>query len=78
MRTSLNIDLELMKLVKKHAAETRQTITAVIEDAIRQTLLPSNSREAAPFEWTTVRGRVLDGVDLRDRDKLFDLMEGRG
>ena len=28
------------------------------------------------FTLTTVKGRLMPGVDLHDRDKLFDVMEG--
>ncbi len=78
MRTTLNIDNELMKNVKRKAAEAGRTITEVIEEAIRESLYP-NRKEAKRFRlrWVTVKGRLRPGVDLTDRDALYERMEGR-
>ena len=43
MRTTLNIDDELMRTVKKHAAETDRTISAVIEAALRYLIDKKNN-----------------------------------
>ena len=78
MRTTLNIDDELMKTVKRKAAESDRTITQVIEEALRENLYP-NKKEKKPFRlrWVTVKGKLQPGVDLTDRDALYDRMEGR-
>lgn len=78
MRTTLNIDDELIRLVKRHALESGQTITKVIEDALRHAL-SGDRPDSEPFclRWVTVSGRVKPGVDLADRDALMELMEGR-
>lgn len=78
MRTTLNIDDDLMRLVKKHAAETDRTISAIIETALRY-LIEHEQRTDQPFRlrWKTVRGGLQAGVDLTDRDALIDHMEKR-
>ena len=78
MRTTLNLDDHLMSTAKKRAAESGRTLTALIEAALRDLL----ERETAPvshyqLQWTTVPGGLQPGVDLADRDALYDLMEGR-
>jgi len=76
MRTTIRLDDELLRDAKKLAAETGRTLTAVIEDALRQQL----ARREAP------RGRVelpvfhgggglQPGVDLGDNAALRDLMD---
>ena len=76
MRTTLNIDDNLMRSVKKHAAETDRTISAVIETALRL-LIEQEQRTDRPFRlrWKTVGGGLQAGVDLTDRDTLIDHME---
>ena len=76
MRTTLNIDDELMRTVKKHAAETDRTISAIIETALR-ILIEQERRTDQPYRlnWNTVRGKLQAGVDLTDRDALIDRME---
>lgn len=77
MRTTLNLDDELMRTLKRRAAETGRTMTEMIEEALREMLArPSQGREEREFRWVTVKGKVRPGVDLSDRDSLLDAMEG--
>jgi predicted Zn-dependent protease len=78
MRTTLNIDDDLMRTVKKYAAETDRTISAIIETALRY-LIEQEQRTDQPYRlrWKTVRGGLQAGVDLTDRDALIDHMEKR-
>jgi hypothetical protein len=77
MRTTIRLDDDLLAAAKRLAAETGRTLTAVIEDALRQALAQRRAlrRQKAP-ELPTFRGRGLRaGVDLDDSAALLDLME---
>jgi hypothetical protein len=79
MRTTLNIQDDLMRRVKKHALETGATITEVVEEALRAAVVgqaPHGTRYA--FKWNPVAGRTLPGIDLADRDSLYEAMEHSG
>lgn len=78
MKTTLNIDDDLMRTVKKRAAEKGTTVSATIETALRE-LLRQEEKPERPFRlrWQTVRGKLQAGVDLTDRDALLERMEGR-
>ena len=78
MRTTLDLEDHLIKEAKRRAAETGQTLTSLIEAALRQ-LLEQEGRPKKPyrFKWVIVKGGAQPGVDITDRDHLFDLMEGR-
>jgi len=79
MRTTIRLDDQLLKSAKRFAHETGKSLTAVIEDALRQIL----SRRAAkqprkPVKLTTVSGHgVHPGVDLNDSAALLGYMEPR-
>lgn len=75
-RTTLVIDDNLFRAVKKKAAEEGRTFQEVANDLIRQALA---MRKRSPFELklTGWKANELPGVDILDRDKLFDLMNGR-
>ena len=78
MRTTLNLDDNLIRAAKRRAAETGQTLSATIEAALREIL----EREKRPkssyrLRWVTVKGGTQPGIDLADRDALIDRMEGR-
>lgn len=81
MRTTVRLDDELLKETKRFAAETNRTLTAVIEEALRERLARREGpRERKPFEPKVFKGQgkgLKPGVDLDDNSALLDLMEGR-
>jgi hypothetical protein len=79
MRTTVRLPDDLMRQVKRFAAETDRTLTQVIEDALRAAL--TRRIEAASVERfhlpTFGRGGLRPGVNLDDSAGLLDIMEGR-
>jgi len=78
MKTTLNLDDNLMRETKHRALETGRTMTGMIEMALREFL--RREREGAGsfvLEWPTHRGGIREGVDLADRDALYERMDGR-
>jgi Arc/MetJ family transcription regulator len=77
MRTTIRLDENLLAEAKKYAAESGRTLTAVLADALRETL----SRRSAPGERKPVRLRTMKGdgmrpgVDLDDSASLLEHME---
>jgi hypothetical protein len=78
MRTTIRLDDALLIEAKKKAAESHRTLTAVIEDALRE----SFSRKGRPAKRRRVRlptaggGGLLPGVDLDNTAALLDRMDG--
>lgn len=78
MRTTLDIDDRLLTAARRRAAKDGTTLTAFVESALAAALAPRPARaKAYRFRWKTHKGRLLPGIDLADRDSLFDAMEGR-
>ena len=76
MRTTLNLDDELVRRAREVAARTGSTLTRLIEDALRQSLGRRDSVPVEPVDLPTVGGRGLQpGVDLDDSASLLELME---
>ncbi len=76
MRTTIRLDAALLAEAKKQAAETGQTLTSVIEDALRERLARRRARPRGPVRLTTFRGDgLVPGVDLDDSAGLQDVME---
>jgi hypothetical protein len=77
MRTTIRIDDQLLAEAKQLAARTGQTLTAVIEDALRQMLAQQKQiADRPPVKLLTVSGQGLQaGVDLDDSAALLDLMD---
>ncbi len=78
MRTTLDFEDALLRSAKARAAREGKSLTRLIEDALRRYLAPERRRDRAfRLKLVTKKGRILPGVDLDDRDSLYDRMEGR-
>jgi Ribbon-helix-helix protein, copG family len=77
MRTTVRLDDQLLRAAKKTAAETGRTLTAIIEDALRQSLAKGNTAKKQPRFTLPVLdlGETMPGVDLDNSAALLDLME---
>lgn len=75
-RTTLAIDDDLLKSIKEKAAREGRTFQEVANELLRDAL----HRHKPAKTKLVLRGwKAVEqpGVDLFDRDKLFDLMDGR-
>jgi hypothetical protein len=79
MRTTIRFDEQLLIQAKKLAAERGTTLTALLEDALRETLARRKpvTRRSKLRLTTFGRGGVQPHVDLDDTASLLDRMEGR-
>jgi hypothetical protein len=73
-RTTLTIEHQLFLELKKKAAQEGRTLQAVINDLLRRSLAVS-PRERYQLRLRGWKAAALPGVDLLDRDALFDLMD---
>jgi hypothetical protein len=68
----------LRRCVSSRTTDDCTTLTAVIEQALRQYLaLPRRAVKSFRLRLLTKRGRLLPGVNIADRDALYERMEGR-
>lgn len=76
MRTTIRIDDELYRHLKATAARTGRTVAAVIEDAIRLGLVPSEEPRAARYAVRPIgSGGLKAGVDLSFNSAVIDAMD---
>ncbi|MDQ3505959.1 MAG: type II toxin-antitoxin system VapB family antitoxin [Actinomycetota bacterium] len=76
MRTTVNIDGDLLAEVKQIAARGHRTIGSVLEDALRRMLADSTpTSSAAQFSLPSHgSGGLRPGVDLEDRERMAELL----
>ena len=78
MRTTLDLDDALLTAARRQAAANDMTLTAFVEHALAASLTrPAVTENQYEFRWKTHRGRTLPGVNVADRDRLYDRMDGR-
>ncbi len=78
MRTTLDLDDALIKAAKQRAVREGITLTRLLELALRQFL--RTKRSPTPgfrLELHTNPSPLIPGVDIDDRDALYERMEGQ-
>jgi plasmid stability protein len=79
MRTTIRLPNDLLKAAKRRAVETGRSLSALIEDALREALAskPERSRKRKAVRLPTFAGDgLLPGVHPEHSARLLDLMEG--
>ena len=76
-RTTLAIDDDVLKRIKEKAAREGRTLQDTANELLKQALAPQRSRKRIKLVLRGWKATTRAGVDLLDRDKLFDLMDGR-
>ncbi|MPZ74639.1 MAG: DUF2191 domain-containing protein [Nitriliruptorales bacterium] len=75
MKTTLNLDPELLRRAKRRAAQAGTTLTSVVEEALRNLLRQSPGGEKYILDLPTVTGERPPSVDPADRGSLYEVMD---
>lgn len=76
-RTTIALDEDLLKRLKTDAARRGTTLANVVNELLRSALTERPGRSDYSLQLTGWDAETQPGVDILDRDKLFDLMDGR-
>jgi len=80
MRTTVRLDNALLEQARQEAARRHETLTALLEQGLRQILRQSRSprrKKRISLPVSRNSGGTLPGVDLNDNSALLDAMENR-
>ena len=76
MRTTLNLDDGLLDDLRGLAAASGRTLTAVVHDLLRESLLRRKSPRREPVDLPIFFGDgARPGIDIADSAELYDIME---
>jgi hypothetical protein len=81
MRTTLNVDAELLAEAKVIAARTHRSLGAVVDDALRAMIgraADGASTQSRVTLQTDGGSGLQPGVDLEDKDALAELLGDNG
>ncbi len=76
-RTTIAIDDDLLKRIKEKAAREGRALQDVANELLRNALTQQKPKRTVKLKLRGWKTSERPGVDLLDRDKLFDLMDGR-
>ncbi len=76
MKTTINLNDQLLRKAKQRASRRGITLTRFIEDALRAKLMDGDhNRRAFKLRLKTVRGHAPPNVDISDREALYDVLD---
>ena len=77
MKTTLNLNDEILNSARSKAHRDGVTLTRFVEDALRAKLLEAGRRPPGfRLEARTVTGTRPPAVDISDREALYEVMGG--
>jgi hypothetical protein len=76
MKTTLNLDDELLHQAKRRAAEQRGTLTSVVEEGLRM-VLGRRSEPSYRLDLPTFTGDRPPRVEVADREALYEVLDDR-
>ena len=76
IRTTIDIPDPLFRAAKQRAADEGVSLREIVLRAL-QRQLGGTRRRGYRFRWRTEKGKLLPGVDLNDRQSLYDVLDGR-
>ncbi len=78
MKTTIDLDRDLLAEAKSRAAARGLSLKAFVEDALRACMLLKPARHPRfCMRFPVVEDTAPPAVDPADRSRLYDLMEGR-
>lgn len=75
MKTTLNIDEQVMRRLKQEAARTGKTMSELVEAGLRRVLADAEATGGQPLPRLPAWDSGGAKVDVADRDALLDAME---
>jgi plasmid stability protein len=76
-RTTLALDDDLLQKLRLRAAREGRSMQAVVNDLIRHSIAVEDRPRTYLLDLKGWTAEARPGVDILDRDTLFDLMDGR-
>ena len=76
-RTTLRLDDDLLRRLKERAARDGTTLQSLANDLLRQALANADRSADYKLKLAGWQADLQRGVDLLDRDSIFDVMEER-
>ncbi len=78
MKTTIDLDRDLLAEAKSRAAARGLSLKAYVEEALRACMIPPPSRSPRfRMRFPVVEDTSPPAVDPADRSRLYDMMEGR-
>ena len=75
VKTTLNLDDQVLKKAKASAASRGITLTKFVEDALQAKLLATERKAPYSFQPLIITGMKPPNVDVGDRDALYDVID---
>lgn len=77
-RTTLALDDDLFRKLKMEAHRHGESLRSFLNSLLRKALSPSKTSKPYKLKWKPIKGGLIKpGINVADRDQLYDIMDGR-
>ena len=76
-RTTIALDDDLFRRIKQEAARQGETLRSFLNSFLRKALNPPKATKPYKLKWKPIKGGLKPGVDVSNRETLYEIMEGR-
>lgn len=76
-RTTLVLEEDLLRRIKQEALRHGETFKSYVNSLLRKAISRRSRTKPYKLRWKPVKGLLKPGVNIADRDALYDVMEGR-
>jgi hypothetical protein len=76
VRTTIVMDEQLLKGVREVAGRSGWNLSQAISELVAIGMHVHATHRETEFRWKTFAGKVKPGIDITDRDRLYDIMDG--
>lgn len=77
-RTTIALDDDLFRRLKMEAHKQGETLRSFLNSFLRKALISPKKTKPYKLKWKPIKGGLIKpGINIADRDQLYDIMDGR-
>lgn len=76
-RTTINLDENLLEKIRAFGSQRGWSLSKTISELLKVVIYTGEKKQEKEFHWVTFKGEVVKGLDIDDRDSIYEMMGER-
>jgi predicted nucleic acid-binding protein len=73
-RTTINVDETLLEKIRAFGSQQGWSLSKTISELLKVILYTREKKTEKNLQWVTFKGKAAKGIDVDDRDSLYEMM----
>ena len=73
-RTTINLEKTLLEKIRAYGARKGWSLSKTIQELLKIVMFKKTEEHKKNFQWFTYRGKSAPGLDLDDRNNIYEMM----